>query len=77
MYDEIEFEGEYINGERIGIIKKYHYDGKLEFECGYKNDKRNGYGKKYKIIMENYYLKVNIKMMKKMDLGKNMMGMKI
>ena len=56
---EIEFDGEYINGERIGIGKEYNYEGKLKFEGEYKNDKRNGFGKEYDrdlIIYEGEYL---------------------
>ena len=46
----MEFEGEYINGEKIGKVKKYYtnYSGRsLEYEGGFKNDKKNGYGKEY------------------------------
>ena len=36
---EIEFEGEYINGERNGKGKEFNYNGKLKFEGEYKNGK--------------------------------------
>ena len=42
----IEFEGEYINGERNGKGKEYE-DDKLIFEGLYKDNKRNGKGKEY------------------------------
>ena len=44
----LEFEGEYINGERNGKGKEYYYDfGNLEFKGEYLNGKRNGKGKEY------------------------------
>ena len=48
-YDgKLEFEGEYLNGNRWnGNIKEYDYKGKLTFEGEYKNGKRNGKGKDY------------------------------
>ena len=39
---QLEFEGEYINGERNGKGKEYNYNGKLEFEGEYLNGERNG-----------------------------------
>ena len=36
---KLEFEGEYINGERNGRGKEYYYNGKLEFEGEYLNGK--------------------------------------
>ena len=43
---QIYFEGEYINGERIGTGKEFYIDGKLEFEGEYLNGKRWN-GKEY------------------------------
>ena len=43
---EIEFEGEYISGDKIWKGKEY-FNEKLEYEGEFKNDKRNGYGKEY------------------------------
>jgi len=42
-YDDgkIEFEGEYLNGERNGKGKEYNKNGKLEFEGEYLNSERN------------------------------------
>ena len=40
----IQFEGEYLNGERNGKGKEYDF-GKLKFEGKYLNGKRNGKGK--------------------------------
>ena len=45
--DELEFEREYLNGERNGNGKEYNY-GKLEFEGEYLNGERNGKGIEYK-----------------------------
>ena len=42
-----EFEGEYLNGERNGKGKEYHYNSELEFEVEYLNGNRNGKGKEY------------------------------
>ena len=49
IFENIIFEGEYINGERNGKGKEYEkYDGKtLIFEGEYKDGQRNGKGKKY------------------------------
>ena len=61
-YDEngnLEFEGEYINGERNGKGKEFNFDGLLIFEGEYLNGKRNGKGKEYnngKIIFEGEYI---------------------
>ena len=47
-YDgQLEFEGEYLNGEITGKVKEYNLDGNLEFEGEYLNGKRNGKGKEY------------------------------
>ena len=49
-YDgKLEFEGEYLNGEKNGKVKEY-YNGKLELEGEYKNGERNGKGKEYNIF---------------------------
>ena len=37
---KLEFEGEYLNGERNGKGKEYNYYGKLEFEGEYLNGRR-------------------------------------
>ena len=42
---KLEFEGEYLNGERNGNGKEYNYDGKLEFE--YLNGNRIEIRKEY------------------------------
>ena len=39
--DELNFEGEYINGERNGKGKEYYYNGELKFEGEYLNGERN------------------------------------
>ena len=60
-YDKLEFEGEYINGNRLNLVKnnlindtnnltvfgKEYYDGELIFEGEYLNGERNGKGKEY------------------------------
>ena len=44
-YDELIFEGEYLNGKRNGKGKEYSYDGKLIFEGEYLNGEQwNGKG---------------------------------
>ena len=45
--DTLNFEGDYLKGERNGKGKEYYYDGQLEFEGEYLNGKRNGKGKEY------------------------------
>ena len=53
--DNIEYEGEYLNGKG----KEYYYDGNLRFEGEYLNGKRNGKGKEFdydKIIFEGEYI---------------------
>ena len=42
IHGKLEFEGEYLNGERNGKGKEYFDNGKLEFEGEYLNGKRNG-----------------------------------
>ena len=57
---KLEFEVEYLNGERIGKGKEFWNDGKLRFEGVYLNGKRNGKGKEYyadgKLIFEGEYM---------------------
>ena len=59
-YDELIYEGEYLNGKRHGIGKEYDYDGNLIFEGNYLNGKRNGKGKEYnkkgKLKFEGNYI---------------------
>ena len=45
----LDFEGEYINGERNGKGKEYNLISNLEYEGEYINNKRNGVGKEYDI----------------------------
>ena len=45
-HGKLEFEGEYLNGQRNGKGKEYDYDGKLWFEGEYLNGKRLKKGKK-------------------------------
>jgi len=56
----LEFEGEYSNGNKNGIGRKYHDTGKIYFEGEYLNGERNGKGKEYykdgKIKFEGEYL---------------------
>ena len=57
----LEFEGEYLNGERNGKGKEYnYYTGILEFEGEYLNGQRNGKGKEYdldsNLLFEGEYL---------------------
>ena len=39
--DNLEFEGEYLKGEKHGIGKEYYRNGKLKFEGEYLNGKRH------------------------------------
>ena len=59
--DHLEFEGEYLNGERNGKGKEYISFGGLIFEGEYLHGKRNGKGKEYyndgKLKFEGEYLK--------------------
>ena len=60
-FDDLHFEGEYLNGQRNGKGKEYDfYKGKLIFEGEYKNGMKNGKGKEYylegKIKFEGEYL---------------------
>ena len=41
-YCQLEFEGEYLNGQRNGKGKEYEYNGKFRFEGEYLNAKRSG-----------------------------------
>ena len=43
----LEFEGEYINGEKNGKGKEYNFQGSLIFEGEYSNGKRQGKGTEY------------------------------
>jgi len=45
--EKLIFEGEYLNGEKNGIIKEYDINGNIKFEGEYLNGKRNGKGKEY------------------------------
>ena len=59
-YLSLEFEGEYLNGERNGKGKEYIID-ELKFEGEYSKGKRNGKGKEYNfndgtLIFEGEYL---------------------
>ena len=48
IYEQLEFEGEYLNGERNGKGKEYDYTGDILFEGEYLNEKKwNGKGKEY------------------------------
>ena len=49
---KLEFEGEYIKGERNRKGKEYDYKGNLKFEEEYKNRQKNG-NVKNMIIMVN------------------------
>ena len=57
--DILIFEGEYLNGKRLGKGKEY-WDNKLIFKGEYLNGKRNGKGRKYlsndKLEFEGDYL---------------------
>ena len=46
-HGRLEFEGEYLNGERNGKGKDYDDEGKLIFKGEYLNGKRNGKGIEY------------------------------
>jgi len=47
QYGQLEFLGEYLNGERNGNGKEYDQYGQLEYEGEYLNGERNGKGKEY------------------------------
>ena len=40
FYGKLEFEGEYLNGERNGKGKEYDYKGDLKFEGEFLDDER-------------------------------------
>ena len=40
LYGELEYDGEYLNGERNGKGKEYYSNGKLKFEGEYINGKK-------------------------------------
>lgn len=42
-----EFDIDYVKGEAQGVVKEFHYNGKLYAETPYKNDKIEGWEKKY------------------------------
>ena len=52
-YGTLNFEGDYLKGERNGKGKEYYNDDKLKFEGEYLNGKRNGKGKEYYLIYLN------------------------
>ena len=57
--EKLIFEGEYLNGEKYGIIKEYDINGNIKFEGEYLNGKRNGKGKEYLdniLIFEGEYI---------------------
>ena len=60
LYNNLIFEGEYLNGQRKKKKKKYNSFGKLIFEGQYLNGERNGKGKDFsslgKLIFEGEYL---------------------
>ena len=43
----LEFEGEYLNGQKNGKGKEYYYNNKIKFEGEYLTGKKNGKGKEY------------------------------
>ena len=55
----LQFDGEYINGQRYGKGKEYYYYGELHFEGEYINGKLKGFGKEYnekgEVIYEGLY----------------------
>jgi len=61
--DELIFEGEYLNGQRNGKGKEYHYEDKLKYEGEYLNGLKNGKGKEYnykgKLEFEGEYFNGN------------------
>ena len=63
--NKLEFEGEYLIGERNGKGKEYYSNGKLKFEGEYLNGKKFGKGKEYysngKLKYEGEYLNGKIK----------------
>ena len=60
FFDDLIFEGEYLNGERNGKGIEYYYDRITKFEGEYLKGKRHGKGKEYyyneKLIYEGEYL---------------------
>ena len=58
--DQLQFEGEYLNGKKTGKGREYDINGNIIFEGEFLNGKRNGKGKEYidrKLIYEGEYLK--------------------
>ena len=45
--DQLEYEGEYLNGKRNGKGKEYNFFGMLEYEREFLNGKRKGNGKEF------------------------------
>ena len=60
FYNYLEYEGEYLNGQRNGKGKEYYGQGKIKFEGEYLNGQRYGKGKVYddngKISFEGEFL---------------------
>ena len=58
--DTLEYEGEFINGERNGKGEEYDFLGRLIFEGEYINGKRTGKGREYNeqgdILFQGEYL---------------------
>ena len=63
-FGKLQFEGEYLYGERNGKGREYYYNGKVVFEGEYVNGKRHGEGKEYfdngDLKFEGEYLYGNI-----------------
>ena len=59
--NNLEFEGEFLNGQRNGKGKEYYDNGNIKFEGEFLNGQRNGKGKEYNendnIKFEGEYLK--------------------
>ena len=58
-YNDLIFEGEYINGIKNGKVKEYDFYGGLIFDGEYVNGERNRKGKEYnkdKLIFEGEFL---------------------
>ena len=57
---KLQFEGEYLYGEKNGKGREYYDNGNIQFECEYINGQRNGKGKEYyengKLRYEGEYL---------------------
>ena len=58
-FNQIIFEGEYLNGNRNGKGKEYNNEGQLIYEGEFLNGQRNGKGKEYQngqLIFEGEFL---------------------